>query len=124
MLIARLTALACISLSAGLCQQAQDWSHYVRIGGYGAPTPANADRTVKGAADTYVFGIEVDNDITGRYESFLDPKEKLEGIKAVATKAHEAGNYAFVYMYHRQRRYQGAHHGQGPPRLAAAQYQG
>ena len=98
MLIARLTALACISLSAGLCQQAQDWSHYVRIGGYGAPTPANADRTVKGAADTYVFGIEVDNDITGRYESFLDPKEKLEGIKAVATKAHEAGNYAFVYI--------------------------
>jgi hypothetical protein len=96
--IVRIAALAALLVPAGLAQQAQDWSHYVRIGGYGSPTAANADRTVKGAADTNVFGIEVDNDITGRYDSWLDPTEKLEGIRAAAKKIHEAGNYAFVYI--------------------------
>src|SRR6185436_17259597 len=42
--------------------------------------------------------IEVDNDIPGRYESFLDPKAKLEAIKAVADAAHKVGNYAYVYI--------------------------
>ena len=45
-----------------------------------------------------VFGIEVDNDIEGRYESFVDPTAKLKAIHAVAEKAHAAGNYAFVYI--------------------------
>ena len=45
-----------------------------------------------------VFGIEVDNDIPGRYESFLDPTEKLEAIRAVAEEAHKAGNKSFVYI--------------------------
>ena len=45
-----------------------------------------------------VFGIEVDNDIPGRYESFVNPEEKLKAIRAVAAKAHQAGNYAFVYI--------------------------
>ena len=40
----------------------------------------------------------MDNDIPGRYESFLDPKAKLEAIRAVAEKAHAVGNYAFVYI--------------------------
>ena len=45
-----------------------------------------------------MFGIEVDNDIPGRYESFLDPTEKLKAIRDVAEAAHEVGNYAFVYI--------------------------
>jgi len=45
-----------------------------------------------------VFGIEVDNDIPGRYESFLHPEEKLQVIRAMAEKAHQAGNHAFVYI--------------------------
>jgi hypothetical protein len=75
----------------------QDWTHYVRIGAYGL-TADNADKIVADAQETGVFGIEVDNDIPGRYESFLDPKAKLEAIRAVAEKAHAAGNYAFVYI--------------------------
>jgi hypothetical protein len=45
-----------------------------------------------------VSGIEVDNDIPGRYESFLHPEEKLRAIHTVAEKAHQAGNHAFVYI--------------------------
>jgi hypothetical protein len=81
-----------------LCgQTTQDWTHYVRIGG-NSLRPENVDQIVQGAADTNVFGIEVDNDIPGRYESFLNPAEKLKAIHAVAEKAHAAGNYAFVYI--------------------------
>jgi hypothetical protein len=38
------------------------------------------------------------NDIPGRYESFLDPTEKLKAIRAVAKEAHQAGNKSFVYI--------------------------
>src|SRR5262249_26506615 len=38
------------------------------------------------------------NDIRGRYESFLDPNEKLKAIRAVAIEAHKAGNHAFIYI--------------------------
>ena len=76
---------------------AQDWTHLVRIGGYGLSLD-RVDRIIQGAEETHVFGIETDNDIPGRYESFLDPTEKLKAIKAVADKAHAAGNYAFVYI--------------------------
>lgn len=78
-------------------QADQDWTHYVRIAGNGLRLD-NADQIVRGATDTNVFGIEVDNDIPGRYESFLDPTEKLKAMHAVAEKAHAAGNYAFVYI--------------------------
>jgi hypothetical protein len=40
----------------------------------------------------------VDNDIPGRYESFVNPEEKLKAIHDVAEKAHRAGNHAFVYI--------------------------
>ena len=50
------------------------------------------------ATESHVFGIEVDNDITGRYQSFLDPTEKLKAIRAIAQEAHRAGNRAFVYI--------------------------
>ena len=73
------------------------WTHYVRIGAYGLRGD-NAEQIVENAQRDGVFGIEVDNDIEGRYESFVHPEEKLKAIRAVAEKAHEAGNYAFVYV--------------------------
>ncbi len=76
---------------------AQDWTHFVRIGGYGLSLD-RVDDIIKSATETHVFGIETDNDIPGRYESFLDPTEKLKAIKAVAEKAHAVGNVAFVYI--------------------------
>ncbi|HMK23875.1 MAG TPA: hypothetical protein VK466_16195 [Terriglobales bacterium] len=75
----------------------QNWTHYVRIGAYGLQKNDAATIVADATAD-HVFGIEVDNDIPGRYESFLDPTEKLNAIKAVAEKAHQAGNRAFVYI--------------------------
>ena len=75
----------------------QNWTNYVRIGAYGLRSD-NAEEIVKDAESAHVFGIEVDNDIPGRYESFLDPREKLKAIAAVAQAAHRAGNKAFVYI--------------------------
>jgi hypothetical protein len=75
----------------------QNWTHYVRIGAYGLRSD-NAERIVRGAQEDGVFGIEVDNDIPGRYESFVSPEEKLKAIREVAEKAHAAGNRAFVYI--------------------------
>jgi hypothetical protein len=75
----------------------QDWTNYVRIGAYGLRSD-NADKIVRGAQEDGVFGIEVDNDIPGRYESFVNPEEKLKAIHEVAEKAHAAGNRAFVYI--------------------------
>lgn len=77
--------------------QVPSWTHYVRISGNGLSLD-RVDQIVREATETHVFGIETDNDIEGRYESFLDPTEKLRAIKAVAGKAHAAGNYAFVYV--------------------------
>jgi hypothetical protein len=74
-----------------------DWTHRVRIGAYGLHG-GNADQIVREATASNVFGIEVDNDVTGRYESFLNPKQKLDDIRAVAEKAHVVGNRAFVYI--------------------------
>ncbi len=75
----------------------QDWTRTVRIGAYGLRAD-NADEIVRDATASYVFGIEVDNDIPGRYESFLDPAQKLNDIRDLAEKAHRAGNKAFVYI--------------------------
>src|SRR4051812_10543923 len=83
-----------------LCLYAQkdtgNWTNYVRIGGHGLSSQ-NIDATIKDAQETHLFGIEVDNDIPGRYNSFLDPKEKLEDIQKLANRAHAINNYAFVY---------------------------
>ena len=75
----------------------QNWTNYVRIGAYGLNSD-NADKIVRSAQEDGVFGIEVDNDIPGRYESFLNPEQKLKAIRAVAEKAHQSGNKAFVYI--------------------------
>jgi hypothetical protein len=90
--------LACISKpAAGSDSAEQNWTNYVRIGAYGLQS-GNADQIVRSAQEDAVFGIEVDNDIPGRYESFVSPEEKLKAIHAVAEKAHAAGNRAFVYI--------------------------
>jgi hypothetical protein len=75
----------------------QDWTNYVRIAAWGLGT-GRAERIVREAEESHVSGIEVDNDIPGRYESFLNPGEKLAAIRAVAERAHKAGNHAFVYI--------------------------
>ena len=75
----------------------QNWTHKVRIAG----NPLSKDvieTIIKNAKESSVFGIEVDNDITGRYESFLDPTEKLEAIRKVTEEAHKINNRTFVYI--------------------------
>jgi len=75
----------------------QNWTNYVRIAAFPLQT-TNAEKIVKSATADHVFGIEVDNDIPGRYESFVNPEEKLNAIRRVAAEAHRVANYAFVYI--------------------------
>jgi len=75
----------------------QNWTNYVRIGAYGL-RGGDAAEIVRKATESNVFGIEVDNDIPGRYESFLNPEAKLKAIRDVAEAAHKVGNHAFVYI--------------------------
>jgi hypothetical protein len=82
---------------AAATPEGRNWTHRVRIAGYGLGRRPPSD-IVRDATDSHVFGIEVDNDITGRYESFLDPEVKLADIRALASEAHAAGNRAFVYI--------------------------
>lgn len=96
----RVMGLLCVgvlSLTLGADAPTPDWTHFVRIGAYGL-APGKADAIVRDATKGHVFGIEVDNDIPGRYESFLDPTVKLQAIRAVAEAAHKAHNRAFVYI--------------------------
>ncbi len=86
-----------LTASASPAPVEQNWTNYVRIGAY-ALRADNAAKIVADAEASDVFGIEVDNDIEGRYESFLDPTAKLKAIRGVAEKAHAVGNYAFVYV--------------------------
>ncbi len=78
-------------------QNPRAWMQDVRIGAYGL-TPDNPAEIVSKAQASGVYGIEVDNDIPGRYESFIDPTVKLQAIRKVAKLAHEHGNHAFVYI--------------------------
>jgi len=86
-------------LAAATCLSADGemhWTRRVRTGGHGLDMES-VDSTVKSAAETHIFGIEADNDTTGRYDSFLDPAENLAAMRALAKKAHAAGNRVFVY---------------------------
>src|ERR1700751_6001089 len=96
LMAATLLLLAAIAVSQSIPSD-QDWTNYVRIGAYGLGKES-VDKIVADATASKVFGIEVDNDIPGRYESFLDPTQKLNDIRALAAKAHHAGNRAFVYI--------------------------
>jgi hypothetical protein len=89
------------SQQSGGSQQPDDsqraWMRRVRIAAYSLG-PDNAKQIVEQAKASGVYGIEVDNDIPGRYESLLDPSAKLEAIHNVALEAHRSGNKAFVYI--------------------------
>jgi hypothetical protein len=76
---------------------ARTWLRQVRIAAYPL-TSGNADAIVRQAEASGVYGIEVDNDVPGRYESLLDPKEKLDALRLVAVAAHRHQNKAFVYI--------------------------
>jgi hypothetical protein len=90
--------LACSLLSTSIGQESkQDWTHTVRIAAYGL-NRGETDQIVRKATDDHVFGIEVDNDIPGRYESYLDPAAKLQVIRDVTEQAHKGKNKAFVYI--------------------------
>lgn len=75
----------------------QNWTHKVRIAGHPLSSD-NIDEIIKSASESFVYGIEVDNDITGRYDSFIDPEEKLQAIREVTEKAHKLNNKTFVYI--------------------------
>jgi hypothetical protein len=86
-----LAAAPCLSAGPDM-----HWTRRVRTGGHGLEMESIGS-TVKSAAETRIFGIEADNDLTGRYDSLLDPAEKLAAMRALAKKAHAAGNRVFVY---------------------------
>jgi hypothetical protein len=102
----KLSSMLCaLAVTAGLAvnsaaqQTQQNWTHKVRIGAYGLNHSNVAlEDIVRTATEDHVFGIEVDNDIPGRYESFLDPTEKLEALRKVAELAHKANNKIYVYI--------------------------
>jgi len=89
--------LCCAGAQPRGSEHQQDWANDVRIAAYSL-NRENPEKIVANAEADHVFGIEVDNDIPGRYESFLDPTQKLKAIHDVAELAHRAGNYAFVYI--------------------------
>lgn len=74
----------------------QDWTQFVRTSGHGCEMN-QLHSIMEDARKTHLFGIEVDNDITGRYNSFLSPDPKIVALKAMADSAHAGNNYAFVY---------------------------
>ncbi len=74
----------------------QNWTHYVRTAGHGASMD-HIDEVFEQVEKTYVEGIEIDNSLTGYYESFLDPEEKLKAIQAYVDRAHESGHKIYVY---------------------------
>jgi hypothetical protein len=101
-LAAVLCAACCCNALGQAAQTSQDqdpraWLRKVRIAAYSL-NEANATQIVEEATKDGVYGIEVDNDITGRYESLLDPDEKLAAIHAVSEAAHRRKNKTFVYI--------------------------
>src|SRR3984957_7910666 len=94
-----LAALPAMQLHAQQSQGNADreWLKKVRIAAYSL-TPENAEQSVQQAQASGVYGIEVDNDIPGRYESLWKPEVKLEAIRRAAVAAHKVNNKAFVYI--------------------------
>jgi len=92
-----LASAAAVGAQTDQSSQESDWMHHARIAAYGL-TPNNADEIVRLASQSQVNAIEVDNDIPGRYESLLNPREKLGALRKLANATHQAGNHAFVYI--------------------------
>lgn len=99
--VIQLLVIGYLSLLFIGCQDSQteksNWTHYARISG-NPLSSNNVQQIINQAQKSHVLGIEVDNDITGRYGSFLDPKKKLKVIKSAVKEVHKAGNYIFVYI--------------------------
>jgi len=74
----------------------QNWTHFTRMAGHGV-NQNNVDEIIQSATETNVFGIEIDNSLTGYYSSFLNPDEKLKAIRMFADAAHHNDNFAFIY---------------------------
>jgi hypothetical protein len=90
--------LACVAVNECAAQaNGPEWVRHARIAAYGLSS-SNSDQIVEQAQASHVLGIEVDNDITGRYDSFVDPTAKLKAIRELASTAHRAGEHAFVYI--------------------------
>src|ERR1043166_8976751 len=88
-----------LTANAAAQQAQQNWTHKVRIGAYGLNhSDVALEDIVRNATQDHVYGIEVDNDIPGRYESFLDPTEKLDALRKVSDLAHKANNKIYVYI--------------------------
>ncbi len=102
-LLATLSVTTLLAISTQLHAQQpgqdpnRDWLKQVRTSGFGL-TPENAEKIVQQATASGIYGIEVDNDVPGRYESLWKPEEKLEAIRRVAVAAHRVNNKAFVYI--------------------------
>jgi endo-alpha-1,4-polygalactosaminidase (GH114 family) len=96
-----LSAVVCVGFTLAAKSAAQvprqSWANFARIAAYSL-SAGNTSSIAESAARDHVLGIEVDNDIPGRYESFVDPSQKLKDIRAMAEAAHRAGNHAFVYI--------------------------
>ncbi len=75
----------------------REWLKRVRIAAYPLSS-TNADTIVREAKESGVYGIEVDNDIPGRYESLLHPEAKLEALRKISAAAHTNGQKTFVYI--------------------------
>lgn len=82
-LVILIALFALITIAADSNLGEQNWTHFVRIGAYGLRSD-NADKIVRNAQESNVFGIEVDNDVTGRYESFVNPEAKLQAIRTLS----------------------------------------
>lgn len=95
-----LIIMSVILLISGSCTKHksdnQNWTHFARIAGHGV-NQDNIDEIISSATETNVFGIEIDNSLTGYYSSFLNPEEKLQAIKMAAEAAHAVDNFAFIY---------------------------
>ena len=91
--------LACgLSINAASQEQPkQNWTHTARIAAYSL-NRNETGQIVSKATNDHVYGIEVDNDIPGRYESFLDPTDKLKVLRTAAEQVHKANNKVYVYI--------------------------
>jgi hypothetical protein len=85
------------ALLAAVQDLPKDWPHWVRLCGNGIGL-GRAELVVKAAVDSGCYGLEVDNDPTGRYDSFLDPSRKLEELRQAAAAAHRSHNPVFAYL--------------------------
>lgn len=98
-LLYALAVISGLTVNTAAQQDQQNWTHIVRIGAYGlSHNNVTPEEIVGRATEDHVFGIEVDNDIPGRYESFLDPTAKLQSLRKVAELAHKANNRVYVYI--------------------------